>query len=191
VISALGVGIGFGMQNVVNNFISGLILLFERPIKVGDLLQVDELWGNVTRIGIRSSTIRTFAGADVIVPNGDLTSNRVTNWTLSDLRRRVSLPVGVAYGTDAATVIELLKGVAVSHEATLEHPEPYVLFTGFGDSSLDFEIRLWTESEDANTIVRSDIAVATQAALARAGINVPFPQRDVHVANVVPVPEKS
>lgn len=188
IISALGVGIGFGMQNVVNNFMSGLILLFERPIKVGDLLQVDELWGNVTRIGIRSSTIRTFAGADVIVPNGDLTSNRVTNWTLSDLRRRVSLPVSVAYGTDAATVIELLKDVAASHEATLEHPEPYVLFTGFGDSSLDFEIRLWTESEDANTLVRSDIAVATQAALARAGIEVPFPQRDVHLAGVTVTP---
>ena len=180
-LSALGVGIGFGMQNVVNNFISGLILLFERPIKVGDLVSLDELLGTVDRIGIRSSTIRSFEGADVIVPNGDLISNRVTNWTLSDTRRRVSFPVGVAYGTPARRVIELLEQVANAHPEILDYPAPVGLFRAFGDSSLDFELRAWTESADALTTVRSDVAVAIQEDLAAAGIEVPFPQRDVYL----------
>jgi potassium efflux system protein len=180
-VSALGVGIGFGMQSMVNNFISGLILLFERPIKVGDLISLDQLLGTVTRIGIRSSTIRGFDGADVIVPNGDLISNRVTNWTLVDKHRRVSLPVGVTYGTPARRVIELLEEVARAHPAIIATPAPSALFTGFGDSSLDFELRAWTESVDALTTVRSDLAVGVQEALAAAGIEVPFPQRDVYL----------
>jgi potassium efflux system protein len=191
VVCALGVGIGFGMQNMVNNFISGLILLFERPIKVGDLVSLDPLLGNVKRIGIRSSTIRTFDGADVIVPNGDLISNQVTNWTLADTRRRIILPVGVTYGTPARRVIELLEATAQEHPDVMESPAPYGLFTGFGDSSLDFELRAWTESEDALTIVRSDLAVAVQDALAAAGIQVPFPQRDLHVKTLPDPPAES
>jgi len=135
----------------------------------------------VSRIGIRSSTIRSFDGADVIVPNGDLISNRVTNWTLSDAQRRVSFPVGVAYGTPARRVIELLEQVAHAHPEILAYPAPVGLFRGFGDSSLDFELRAWTESVDALTTVRSDVAVAIQEALAAASIEVPFPQRDVHL----------
>jgi potassium-dependent mechanosensitive channel len=187
-VSALGVGIGFGMQNMVNNFISGLILLFERPIKVGDLVSLEQLLGRVSRIGIRSSTIRSFDGADVIVPNGDLISNRVTNWTLADTRRRLSFPVGVAYGTPARRVIELLEEVADANPAILSEPAPNGLFTGFGDSSLDFELRAWSESEDALTIVRSEVAVGIQEALAAAGIEVPFPQRDVHIKGVTDPP---
>ncbi|MBW1885339.1 MAG: mechanosensitive ion channel, partial [Deltaproteobacteria bacterium] len=120
-------------------------------------------------------------GADVIVPNGDLISNRVTNWTLADNRRRVSFPVGVKYGTPARRVIELLEGIARAHPAILEEPAPNALFTAFGDSALEFELRAWTESVDALTIVRSEIAVSVQDALAEAGIEVPFPQRDLHV----------
>jgi potassium efflux system protein len=183
-VSALGVGIGFGMQNMVNNFISGLILLFERPIKAGDLVSLDQLLGTVTRIGIRSSTIRAFDGADVIVPNGDLISNRVTNWTLADKHRRVSLPVGVTYGTPARKVIELLEEVARAHPDIIAKPAPSALFTGFGDSSLDFELRAWSESVDALSTVRSDLAVGVQEALAAAGIEVPFPQRDVYLKEV-------
>lgn len=180
-VSALGVGIGFGMQSMVNNFISGLILLFERPIKVGDLVSLDQLLGTVSRIGIRSSRIRSFDGADVIVPNADLISNRVTNWTLADKRRRLSVDVGVTYGTPAREVIELLEEVARAHPEILAEPAPNALFMGFGDSSLDFELRAWTESVDALTIVRSDLAVGIQEALATAGIEVPFPQRDVYL----------
>jgi small-conductance mechanosensitive channel len=183
-VSALGVGIGFGMQNMVNNFISGLILLFERPIKVGDLISLDSLLGKVARIGIRSSTIRTFDGADVIVPNGDLISNRVTNWTLSDTRRRVTFPVGVKYGTSARRVIELLEETARANPAILDEPAPVGLFTAFGDSALEFELRVWSESPDALTIVRSEMAVGIQDALAAANIEVPFPQRDLHLKTV-------
>jgi small-conductance mechanosensitive channel len=190
-VSALGVGIGFGMQNMVNNFISGLILLFERPIKVGDLVSLDQLLGTVARIGIRSSTIRSFDGADVIVPNGDLISNRVTNWTLADTRRRVTLPLGVKYGTSARRVIELLEKTARANPAILEEPAPYALFTAFGDSALEFELRAWTESEDALTIVRSEIAVSVQDALAEAHIEVPFPQRDLHVKTLPDEPNRS
>ncbi len=135
----------------------------------------------MARIGIRSSTVRTFDGADVIVPNGDLISNRVTNWTLADSRRRVSFPVSVKYGTPARRVIELLEETARAHPATLEEPAPNALFTVFGDSALEFELRAWTESVDALTIVRSEIAVSVQDALAEAGIEVPFPQRDLYV----------
>jgi small-conductance mechanosensitive channel len=187
-VSALGVGIGFGMQNMVNNFISGLILLFERPIKVGDLISLDQLLGKVSRIGIRSSTIRTFDGADVIIPNGDLISNRVTNWTLADTRRRVTLPVGVKYGTSARRVIELLEETARANPAVLEDPPPVGLFTAFGDSALEFELRVWSESPDALTVVRSEVAVGIQDALAAANIEVPFPQRDLHLKTV---PEES
>ena len=190
-VSALGVGIGFGMQSMVNNFISGLILLFERPIKVGDLVSLDQLLGSVTRIGIRSSTIRTFDGADVIVPNGDLISNRVTNWTLADTRRRIALPVGVRYGTPARRVIELLEETARAHPAVLEEPAPYGIFTAFGDSALEFELRVWTESADALTIVRSDLAVGIQDALAAAGIEVPFPQRDLHLKTLPDGPNQN
>lgn len=183
-VSALGVGIGFGMQNIVNNFISGLILLFERPIKVGDTVTLPGLFGEVRRIGIRASVIRTFEGAEVIVPNGDLISNQVTNWTLSDTRRRVALPVGVVYGTPAERVIELLTEVAKADPEVLQDPAPYALFTGFGDSSLDFELRYWSDSPDALTLVRSGLAVTIQRALAEAGIEVPFPQRDLHLKSL-------
>ena len=181
---ALGVGIGFGMQNMVNNFISGLILAFERPIQIGDTVEVGELLGKVKLIGIRASTVRTFEGAEVIVPNGDLISQQVTNWTLSDHRRRIRLPVGVAYGTDPQQVIDLLMQVATGHEDVLDEPEPAVLFLGFGDSSLDFEMRFWTPAYDRWWRIRSEMAVAVSAALKEAGIEIPFPQRDLHVRSV-------
>jgi small-conductance mechanosensitive channel len=184
VLSALGVGIGFGLQNVVNNFISGLILLFERPIKAGDMVSIDTLTGEITRIGMRASILRTFDGADVIIPNGDLLSGRLTNWTLADRLRRVSLPVGVAYGTPAPRVLELLQRVGAAHPDVLPKPPPVALFQGFGDSSLDFELRVWTESADALTLVRTALAVAVQAALEEADIEVPFPQRDLHVKSL-------
>ncbi|MBW2269326.1 MAG: mechanosensitive ion channel [Deltaproteobacteria bacterium] len=184
----LGVGIGFGLQNVVNNFVSGLILLFERPLHVGDTVQIESqnLWGEIRRIGIRASVIRTWEGAEVIVPNGQLISDAVTNWTLSDRRRRVEVDVGVEYGTDAQRVLDLLVEVAREHSGVLADPKPMALFLGFGDSSLDFRLRAWIDEFDQGFAVRSALAVAIQRALADADISVPFPQRDLHLRTVSP-----
>jgi small-conductance mechanosensitive channel len=181
---ALGVGVGFGLQNIVNNFVSGLILLFERPVKVGDTVEVGALLGDVTRIGIRSSTVRTFDGAEVIVPNANLVSDQVINWTLSDRQRRVDVAVGVAYGTDPEVVLDLLRGVAAAHPEVLAEPAPVALFRGFGDSSLDFLLRVWVASFEHWFVVQSDLCVAVNAALARANIEIPFPQRDLHLRSV-------
>jgi small-conductance mechanosensitive channel len=183
-LSALGVGIGFGLQNVVNNFVSGVILLFERPIRIGDRVQVADLLGVVTKIGIRASHVRTFDGSEVVVPNGDFVSARLVNWTLSDQRRRIIVPIGVAYGTDPERVLEILEGVARSEPDVLEDPPPELLFRGFGDSSLDFELRAWTDSARGWLPVQSDLAVGINRALREAGIQIPFPQRDLHVRNV-------
>jgi small-conductance mechanosensitive channel len=181
---AFGVGIGFGLQNIVNNFISGLILMFERPIQIGDTIEVDGLIGEVRQIGIRASTVRTFECAEVIVPNGDLISGRVINWTLSDKLRRVEVPVGVKYGTDPKQVLEILVAAAKQHDDVLENPEPYALFVEFGDSSLNFVLRFWTSNFDFWRRVMSDVTVAVNSELASAGIEIPFPQRDLHLKSV-------
>jgi small-conductance mechanosensitive channel len=178
---AVGVGIGFGLQNIVNNFVSGLILLYERPIQKGDTIEMGTLRGNVHRIGVRSSTVRTFDGAEVIVPNATLISSDVTNWTLSDRLRRVEVPVGVSYGSDPRKVIAILEEVARSNPAVLEKPAPAVLFQGFGESSLDFALRVWTSDFDDWIRLRSDLHLAVFEALSREKIEIPFPQRDVHM----------
>jgi small-conductance mechanosensitive channel len=182
----LGVGIGFGLQSVVNNFVSGLILLFERPLQVGDVVQIpsQDLWGEIRRIGIRASVIRTWEGGEVIVPNGHLISESVTNWTLSDRQRRVEVTVGVEYGTEAQRVIDLLLEVARNHPQVLAEPEPRAFFTDFGDSALLFLLRTWIPDFQGGFSVRSELAVEIQRALAEAGIGVPFPQRDLHLRSV-------
>ena len=184
IIGALGVGIGFGLQNIVNNFVSGLILLFERPIRVGDRVQLDQLSGKVKDIGMRASVVKTFQGAEVIVPNANLISAEVINWTLSDDRRRMDLSVGVAYGTDPETVIEILITIASEHAEVLTDPEPQALFLGFGESSLDFQLRAWTRTEFVR--VSSELLVSINRALADADIEIPFPQRDLHLRSVDP-----
>lgn len=183
---ALGIGIGFGLQNLVNNFVSGLILVFERPVKLGDTIEFGDRIGIVKRIGIRSSTVRTFDGAEVIVPNGNLISAEVVNWTLSDRLRRIEIPVGVAYGTDPQRVLDILLDAATNHPEILERPEPTALFVGFGDSSLDFVARLWTANFDEWRKVQSEVAVRINAMLKEAGIEIPFPQRDLHVRSIDP-----
>jgi len=183
-VSALGVGIGFGLQNVVNNFVSGAILLFERPVRVGDRVELVDLLGIVTSIGLRASKVRTFDGSDVIVPNGDFISARVINWTLADQKRRIILPVGVAYGTEPEHVLEILRRVAHNHQEVLDEPEPESLFRGFGDNSLDFELRAWTESKRGWMPVMSDLGVAINRALKDADIVIPFPQRDLHLRSI-------
>jgi len=178
---ALGVGIGFGLQNIVNNFVSGLILMFERPVRIGDTVEVGGLTGDVLRIGIRSCTVLTGQGAEVIVPNGELVANRVINWTLSSRRRRVDIPVGVAHGTDPARVLGLLAGVAESHPGVLRSPPPMVVFQSFGENSLNFELRCWAPESGTAGQLQSDLTVAVAAALASAGIQIPYPQRVVHI----------
>jgi small-conductance mechanosensitive channel len=183
-VGALGVGIGFGLQNVVNNFVSGLILLYERPVQPGDVIEVGQVAGEVTRIGVRSSTVRTFPGAEVIVPNGTLISAEVTNWTLSDRRRRIELPVGVAYGTPPERVIELLLGAVQGRPGVLPSPPPVALFLRFGESALEFTLRFWTGEFEQWPALASEVLVEVNAALGRAGIEIPFPQRDLHLRSV-------
>lgn len=184
IFGALGVGIGFGLQNIVNDFISGLVLMFERPIQVGDIIQLDDLIGNVSDIGIRASTVKTFEGAEVIVPNGQLVSSRVVNWTLSDRTRRIDVLVGVKYGTSPSAVIDLLLETAANQEDVRSTPEPVALFKGFGESSLDFELRFWTNEFLNWRQVASDVTVDVNDALIEAGIEIPFPQRDLHVRSI-------
>jgi len=186
VFGALSVGIGFGLQNIVSNFVSGLILIFEQPVKVGDKVEITSLAlvGEVRRIGVRASVVRTFEGAEVIVPNSNLISSEVVNWTLSDQKRRVRVEVGVAYGTDPHEVITLLKKVAGDHREVLSYPEPMVIFDGFGDSSLDFRLLFWTATFDDFFRIRSEVSVAVHDALREAGIAIPFPQRDLHLKSL-------
>jgi len=178
---ALGVGIGFGLQNIVSNFVAGLILAFERPIREGDLIQLETLTGEVRRIGFRATIVRTYDGAEVIVPNASLISKDVVNWTLSDPQRRLTVAVGVTYGTDPERVQSLLLGVVRQHPGVLKTPEPVALLMGFGDSALNFEVRFWTLDVDRIAIIKSEVTTAVNNALAAAGIEVPFPQRDLHI----------
>jgi small-conductance mechanosensitive channel len=180
VAGALGVGVGIGLQGVVANFVSGLILLLERRLHVGDAVQLGTLEGRIREIGMRASTIRTWDGAEVIVPNAALTSERVTNWTLSDTLRRVTLEVGVAYSADPRRTLEILHGVASAHPKAVPDPPPLALCTGFGDSALKFELRVFTRVDDAPSFL-SDLAIAVHAALSAAKIEIPFPRRDLHI----------
>ena len=183
---ALGVGVGFGLQNIVNNFVSGLILQFERPIHIGDVLDIDGTTGTVTHIGIRSSTVKTFQGAEVIIPNGNFISGKVINWTLSSSLRRAELPVGVAYGTDPKLVIKLLSQAANAHESVLTSPPPVVYFKEFGDSSLNFELQFWVMQESNAVKVKSEVALEAMCLLDAADIEIPFPQRDLRLRSVDP-----
>jgi small-conductance mechanosensitive channel len=185
-VGALGVGIGFGLQNVVNNFVSGLILLYERPVQVGDVVEVGAVSGEVTRIGVRSSTVRTFSGAEVIVPNATLISAEVTNWTLSDRRRRITLSVGVAYGTEPRRVLDLLLASVAGRPGVLESPAPAALLLRLGESSLDFELRFWTADFDRWQVLAGDVLADLYTSLGQAGIEIPFPQQDLRVRSVAP-----
>ena len=168
--SALGVGVGFGLQSIVNNFVSGLIVLFERPIKVGDSVDMAGQSGKVKRIGIRASVLRTGAGADVIVPNSQLIANQVVNWTLSDHLRRIEIGLGVAYDSDPKQVIKLLTEVAREHADLLATPAPTAQFTDFGASALQFKLYAWTARSERMGGIRSELCIAIHERLQAEGI---------------------
>jgi len=173
--SALGVGIGFGLQTIVNNFVCGLILLLERPLRVGDTIELGGQPANITKIGLRSTMVRTADQADVIVPNTEIITNRVTNWTLTDRQARSVIPVGVAYGLDIALVMQTLRECALAHPGVLKSPEPQVLFRSFGDSALGFELRAWVADVDTRLQVASDLHQDIDRRFRQAGIVIPFP----------------
>lgn len=181
VASALGVGIGFGLQNIFNNFVSGLILMLERPIQVGHVIEVSGQVGRLERIGLRASVIRTADGSEIIIPNGELLSTRVTNWTLSDQRRLLRIPVGVSYNSSPTEVSKLLLESAKAHPKVLSLPEPEVHMLNLGDSALEFELRAWTNDFDRWQQTRSQLLCSVFEKLSQAGIDIPYPQRTLHI----------
>ncbi|MEN8193274.1 MAG: mechanosensitive ion channel domain-containing protein, partial [Bacteroidota bacterium] len=181
VAGALGVGIGFGLQNIVNNFISGLILLFERPIQVGDIISIHNLIGVVKRIGIRSSIIESFDGSEEIVPNADLISGRVTNWTLSNKNKRIEIKIGVEFGADPEQVMELMRYSIANREDVLKEPPSYILFEGHDERTLNFTFRFWIPNSIEWLFIRSEVLLYINKLLKDAGIKIPYPQMDVHL----------
>lgn len=181
IFSALGVGIGFGFQNIAKNFGSGLILLFERPIQVGDFVKVGDLEGTVVRISARSTVLRSLDQISIIVPNSRFLEEEVINWSYENPVSRVRIPVGVAYGSDISLVKEVLLQATHGHAAVLAHPEPIIFFLGFGDSSLDFELRVWIDQPVAQYRIKSDLFFRIEELFRAHKIEIPFPQRELHV----------
>lgn len=181
---ALSIGIGFGLQNIVNNFISGIILLFERPIRKGDTIILDGEWAIVRNIGLRSTVVETYNKAELIVPNSDLISQKVTNLTHSNAQYRVVMDVGTAYGSDMDQVLKILEDEAAKHPHAAKTPAPSALFVGFGDSSLDFKLRVWLNNLDYCLTIFSEIGIAVYKRFAAEGVEIPFPQQDLHVRSM-------
>ncbi|MBD2067253.1 mechanosensitive ion channel [Leptolyngbya sp. FACHB-671] len=180
-VSALGVGIGFGLQDIAKNFGSGLVLVFERPIQVGDFIEVGEFQGNVERIGARSTLIRTLDQISIIVPNSRFLEQEVINWSHDNPVSRIHLPVGVAYGSDIEAVRSALLESARNHPKILSTPQPQVFFKEFGDSSLNFELLVWTAEPSKQVVIKSDLYFRMEALLRQNQVDIPFPQRDLHL----------
>ncbi len=177
---ALGIGLGFGLQSIFNNFMSGLILLFERPIEPGDVLEINGKWGFVEKINVRSTVVRTYENSALIIPNSDIISNQLTNWTFKDVRVRRTITIGVAYGSDARLVEQILYGIAEKHPRVHKEPAPTVLFSDFGADALIFTLRLWTLL-DYGLSTETDIRFEIDRIFQEKNIEIPFPQRDIHI----------
>ncbi len=184
VISALAVGIGFGLKTIIQNLVSGIILLVERPVKVGDWVEIGDKSGKVQKITIRATTVMTWDGVGVVIPNEDLVGGQLVNASLGQPRLRRVVNVGVAYGSDVQQVKKLILEATTSHGLVLKRPPPEVFFIGFGDSSLDFMVRFWTSMSSNGMRVKSDIRIAIESTFSRHEIEIPFPQRDLNVRNV-------
>ncbi|MGF1678942.1 MAG: mechanosensitive ion channel family protein [Candidatus Methylacidiphilales bacterium] len=191
ILGALSVGIGFGLQNIFQNFVSGLILLFEQPIRAGDYVDLGDLSGKIERISIRSTTVLTNDNISVIVPNSELVTGRVVNWSHGSPEVRMRIPIGVSYGSDVEKVKQVLLEVARRTPDVLEYPAPAVYFRSFGDSSLNFELGIWRNTVGIRPLTMiSNINFGILAAFREHGINIPFPQRDVHLKGGLPTSEK-
>src|SRR5213594_247944 len=186
IVGFLSVGIGFGLQNITSNFVAGLILLFERPIKVGDRVTVGSQEGDVVEIKMRSTTIRTLNNVAVIVPNSEFVSSKLENWSYGDQKVRLDVDVGVSYESDLETVIRSLMEVAAEHPEVLTNPAPDVLHSGFGDSAWNMRLRIWLEHPRRHLEVQSDINCAIVRKFQQNGVEIPFPQRDLHVRSPLP-----
>jgi len=183
---AVGIGVGFGLQNVVSNFISGLIIMFERPIKIGDRIVVDDVEGDVVEIGARSTKVLTNDNIMIVVPNSKFITENVVNWMYNDASVRFRIPVGVAYGTDVRKVEKILLEVAQAEPDVLDDPSPVVRFLGFGDSALNLELRAWsTKAVNRKGRLISAINFAIYDKFHEHGIEIPFPQRDLHIRSGV------
>jgi potassium efflux system protein len=180
-VAALGVGIGFGLQEIVANFISGLIILLERPVRVGDIVTIGDTTGVVSRIRIRATTIRNWDKQELLVPNKEFITGRLLNWSLSDQLNRVIVNVGVAYGSDVKKALSLLTAAASENPRVVPDPPPFVTFDGFGDNSLNLILRCYLESLDYRLSVASELRQAINDKFAAANISIAFPQRDVHL----------
>ena len=179
---ALGVGIGFGLQNITNNFVSGIVILFERPIKVGDRIEVGDIAGDVVKISMRSTTILTNDNISVIVPNSEFISSTIINWSHNDRNVRFNIPIGVSYGSDPEKVKSLLLNIAEGEKTVLKNPIPDVIFDEFADSSLNFTLRVWTQKHITTPqVLKSKLYFQIFKVFKENGIEIPFPQRDVHI----------
>ncbi len=187
---ALGVGVGLGLQNVVSNFVAGLILLVEQPIRIGDRVETGGTLGDVVRIAARSTWIRTNDNVVIIVPNNDFINNSVTNWTANDPNVRIGLPVGVGYNSDPELVRRILLQAAAANPKVLKDPAPDVIFTDYGDNSLNFSLRVWTaEQSHVPAVLKSDLYFALFKLFSEHKIELPFPQRDLHLrTSDIPLP---
>jgi small-conductance mechanosensitive channel len=187
---ALGVGVGFGLQSIVNNFVSGLVLLVERPIRLGDRVEVGDTYGDVIRIGGRGTWIRTNDNQIIIVPNSEFATKRVTNWTANDRSVRLSVPVGVSYSSNPEEIRDLLLEVAKRHPDVLATPAPEVIFEEFGDSSLNFVLRVFSINQVQTPLrLKSELYFSIFRSFAEHGIEIPFPQRDLHLRSISgPIP---
>ena len=183
VLGALSVGIGFGLQTIINNLVSGIILAFERPIQIGDDIEVGTMSGQVKEVGIRASKILSYDGAEVVIPNGDLLSQSLINWTLSDRRRRIELTIGVAYDSDMEKVKTLI-GEVLNRERILNVPPPRILMQKFNDSSVDFRVLFWIESMDLMLDMRNEVMNAIFQTFRENGIEIPFPKRDLYIKSL-------
>lgn len=191
VFGLLSVGIGFGLQNITSNFISGLIILFERPISVGDRVIVNEIEGDVIEINIRSTKIRTLNNVSIIVPNSNFVSQEVVNYSFGDPSYRVDVHVGVSYGSDLEKVLKILQEAAEENNKVMEDPGPQVHLKEFGESSWNMEVRAWIYQVDEHPTVRNEINQAIVRKFRENGIEIPFPQRDLHMRSSIPIPHKT
>jgi potassium efflux system protein len=186
-VAALGVGIGFGLQEIVANFISGIIILFERPVRVGDIVTIGDTTGVVTNIQIRATTIRNWDRQELLVPNKEFITGRLLNWSLTDQQNRISIPIGIEYGSDTRKALKILSEVAAAHERVLDDPAPLISFEGFADSALTVVLRCYLDSLEGRIGVTTDLHQAIYDRFNEAGIGMAFPQREVHLSQREPL----